>query len=884
MALCLLLTLLLYIFRDDIIGYVVKEVNKNLNAKVSVSRIDLTFWSSFPNLSVDFRNVFISDALPESTTKDTLLYSKLIRLKFNPVDIWNDDYNVKQVDIYPGTIHLKIDTAGQVNYNILKQSKDNSASKFKLNLQEVNFDRMHFSYDNQATGQYYETHIDDLNLNGEFTEKQFTLAAKSKLYIHSVKSENVTLLAHKPAAFDLSIEVDQEKNIFEIPDATIYISQLPFKLKGKIDPKKLRFDVSARQLKLQEVASKLSSQLDDIRNFEGQGFCNFDLKIEGENKKEVVPKTVCTFDIQNGSLREPSQKLRFSAISLNGKYSNEAGKEGEFLKLWNMRFNTASGPFQGEFLMTNFARPHYLGKAKGSLDMASIHGLFHIPYIEKITGNIDVNSQFDIRTITGASGKNELDVEKCNASLNLHEINASVVNDSRTFRSLNGFVGIEGDEAALQEIRVKIGNSDFRLNGIFQDIAPYVDKSGKLLANVDLQSTFINMHDLSSTNVKEKAQADAPRGFVLPDNIDGTVLLNIGQLKYDTHKFNQLRSNLKVGARKMTLSQLSLENAQANIAGNLSVEENSPEILLLRSDVTSSNIYFKNLFQEWNNFDQEVIKENNISGRAHVDMTFQAPFDMRSGIIKNAIVSKVHVKITDGALKNVSTFKSITESLKSKSFKSVAEGLKSISTGMIMNQRQINEFEKKMLDLKFQTLENTLLIQNGRLEIPLMEIKSSALDIEAFGSHSFDNQIDYHFAFRFRDLKPKNAQTEFGVVEDDGTGVRIFMRMHGTTENPIIEWDTEAKKEQAKENREAAKKEALSILKTEFGFRKGDTTIGIYKPIKKPTEELQIDFSNSKDEPVIEPKQESEFKKKMKNRIQKLKESSKGEEVEFDVD
>lgn len=886
LGLCLLLTLLLYVFKDDIIHYVVKEVNKSLNAKVKVSRIDLTFWSSFPNLSVDFRNVFISDALPEATVKDTLLYSRLISLKFNPLDVWNENYDVKKVEIHPGTIRLKIDTAGNVNYNILKASKDTTASKFNLMLEEVDFSKIKFSYENAATGQSYQTNIDHLGLTGEFTEKRFTLEAKSKLYIDHVKSENVTLLANKPAAFDIAIQVDQEQEIFEIPRATVYISQLPFQLKARIDPKKLHFDVSARKLKLQEVASKLSSQLDEVRNYDGHGFCNFDLKVDGENKKEVVPNMVCTFDIQNGSLREPTQKLRISGISLNGKYSNEAGKRGEFIKLWNMRFNTASGPFQGEFLMTDFSLPHYQGKARGNLDLASIHGLFHIPYIDKITGNLDVNSQFDIQTNLAANGKQSLDVRKCTASMNMKEINASVVNDSRNFRSLNGFVGIEGDEAALQEIRVRIGGSDFKLNGIFQDIAPYIEKSGKLLANVDLQSSFIDMHDLSSTNVKEKAEVHAERGFVLPDNIDGTVLLNVGQLKYDSHKFNQLRSNLKVSGRLFTFSQLSLENAQANINGSLVVSETSPEILVVRSAISSNNIYFKNLFREWNNFDQDVIQENNISGKAHVDMDFLAPFDMRSGIQKNAVVSRIHIKITDGALKSVSTFKAITESLKTKSFKTFAEGFKSLSTGMILKQKDVNEFEKKLLDLKFQTLENTLLIQNGRLEIPLMEIKSSALDIETFGWHTFDNQIDYHFAFRFRDLKAKTSQTqsEFGIIQDDGTGVRIFMRMRGTTDNPIIEWDNEAQKEQTQENREAAKKEALSILKTEFGFRKGDTSISIYKPIKQPTEELQIDFSNSKEEPAVEQKKESEMKKKMKEKIRKLKESTKEEEVEFDVD
>lgn len=871
-GLCLTISLLLYIFKDDIINYVVKEVNKNLNAKVTVSKIDLTFWATFPNVSLDFKDVFIQDALPNATKRDTLLYSDLVRLKFNPIDLWNEKYDVKRAEIHPGTIQLKVDSKGKVNYDLVKKSKSSAKSKFKLKLKEVQFDQIKFAYSNQATGQFYKTKVNQLNLSGEFTEKKFTLNAKSDLYINSLKSESIALLTNKPAEFDLQIKVNQEKNTFELPKTILLISKLPFQVSGFVNPQQIKFDISAKKLRLEEVASKLSNQLDQINTFEGQGFFNFYLKIAGKNDKKVVPKMICNFDVQNGSLREPEQKLKFTGINLKGKYSNEAGKNAEFLKLWNLKFNTSSGPFQGEFLLTNFTLPHYEGKAKGNVDLASIHGLFHLPQIDQITGNLDINSQFDIQTVQDESGQNELDFVKCSASLNLQNINASVINDTRTFKSLNGFVGIEGDEAAVQDIRVKIGKSDFKLNGIFQEIAPFIDKKGKLIANVDLQSNFIDVEDLSSKHVEKGVRIEAEKAYVLPNNIDGTVLLNIGQLKYEKHLFNQLKSNLTVDERLLTFKELTLQNANATVNGELIIEETSPEYLVLQSVLESNNIYFKPLFQEWNNFDQEVITENNIAGKAHINLQFKAPFDLRSGIIKNAIVAKAHISITDGALKSVSTFKSITESLKTSPVR------------FLLKKRNINDFEKKLLDLRFQTLENTIVIQNGKLEIPLMEIKSNALDIETFGWHTFDNQIDYHFAFRFRDLMTVERETEFGIVEDDGTGLMIFMRMHGTTDKPIIEWDQKAKKEQAKENREAAKKEALSILKTEFGFRKNDTTIGVYQPIKKPTEELRIDFNNTKETPTPEEPKESELKKKMREKINKLKESTKEEEIEFEVD
>ena len=870
-GLFLLISAAIAIFKDDIINYVVASVNKNLNAKVAVDKIDLTFWASFPNLSVDFEKVLISDSINSVQQTDTVLYSELIRLKFNPMDVWAGKYELKKLEVHPGTIQLKIDKNGRENYNIIKESKEEGESKFNFKLEKVTFENIRFVYANQVTGQTYTSLVDELELKGEFNEKEFTLAAKSDLFVNEIKSEKIVLLKNKPASFDIEIEVNTEKSTFEIPNATLIVSKLPFQLKGKVTPNEIKFNISANQLKLEEVASKLSSQLDQIQEFNGQGFLNFNLILQGDNQKNSPLAIGCKFDIKNGSLLEPTQKLKFTNIYLNGEFSNYKGKGNEFIKLSDLRFNTISGPFQGEFLLTNFAKPHYVGKAKGSIDLKSIHALFHIPYIDQIDGNLGLTGQFDLRTDLDAAGESSLQIVKANAELNLKQINVSVLNDTRAFKSLNGMVSLDGNEAALQEIQVKIGQSDFQLNGFFQNISAYVSKKGALLANVDLKSQFVDAKDLSSESVSEKVDIQAERAFILPDDIEGTALLHIGQLKYETHNFNQLQSNMRIAKRVLTFDNLSLQNSGASIRGNAEIKEIKPEILLISTNVSSDNIYFKNLFKEWNNFDQEIIKEDNISGKAHIDLTFQAPFDMRSGIEKNAIISKIYIKIQDGALKNVSTFKSITESLKSSSAK------------LVLGKRNIDALENKLLDMKFDVLENTIMIRNGRLEIPEMTIKSNVLDISTSGWHTFENQIEYHFMFRLRDLKMYEKDSEFGIVEDDGTGFKIFMVMSGTTDNPIIKWDDLAKKEQAKENREAAKKDAMSILKTEFGIKKGDTTIQRYQQTKKPTEEIKIDFNNTQESPEVEQKKESEMKRKLREKMNKLKNSAKEEEVEFDV-
>ena len=163
-----------------------------------------------------------------------------------------------------------------------------------------------------------------------------------------------------------------------------------------------------------------------------------------------------------------------------------------------------------------------------------------------------------------------------------------------------------------------------------------------------------------------------------------------------------------------------------------------------------------------------------------------------------------------------------------------------------------------------------------------MVINSSALDITTEGTHSFDNIVDYKFAFRLRDLKIARDESEFGEVIDDETGIRLYVRMYGPMDNPTIVWDGQSKKEQAKENREEAKKEAMSILKSEFGLFKKDSTVKGYEPkVKPPHEELRLNFDKEETiDPVEEKKRTNKTLEKLREKTKKLKQQQEKEKEE----
>lgn len=862
-GLIILITAFLYLFKDKIISVVVSEINTHLNAPVDVKEVDIAFWGSFPSLSVDFEHVFIKDSYKNATQKDTLLYSDRIRLKFNPIDLWNKNYHVKAIEVSPGTLQIKTNRKGEGNYNILKSDTTSANENFEMRLKSIALNDFRIIYSNKTSNQYYSAKIANSELYGDFSASKFLMNAAGSMLVKNAKSGQISFIRNKQLEFNFGINVNQEKGSVEIKEAVVNFSGLPFEINGIVNPDSLNFNVQSKNIELEDLVNELSlGATSDVNKFKGSGDISFNLDIKGAMETTAPIAVNCDFGIEKGELTEPYQNSKIQDIQLQGKFSNEKGPGKEFLELKNMRFKTAGGPFKGNVRLTDFDNPKINGKATGNVDLQIANALFHFPHVDQIKGSVLVNTEFEIES-NGSTG--EIKVDKCDGDVLMKRMVLKLKDDKRLFQNINGNVFLRGDEAGIENASLKVGSTDLRIDGVFRNIYNYLNAKSPLQTEVEIEGNYVKIEDLGTTSKQEKIEGE--RVFALPNDIRGSVNLTVGTMDYEKHRFEHLLGKMNIQNRRLHFPQISLVNAEALISGALIIEEKSPEIFTITAQVATNNLKFRPMFKEWDNFQQNVITDQNISGRAQADLYFFAPFDLRSGILLKSIESRLNMKVFDGHLKNVQSFKDITESLKTTSGK------------LVLGKKNIDLLEQKLKDISFKTLENSILIKNGVITIPKMHIGSSALDMDLSGMHSFENEIDYRFVFRFRDLLNAEKDSEFGEVVDDGTGIKIFMRMHGTLDNPIIEWDKTSRKEQAKENREEAKKDAKSILKSEFGLYKNDTTVKKYVPEEVPKEELKIHFGPSTKEEFNEVKKQKKDSK-LKKTLRDWKDQQKQEEEE----
>lgn len=865
----LLISALLLIFKDDIKAYALEEANKYLNKRVHIGYIDVGIWKTFPDLTLSFDDVLVHSRFDTLQTMDTAVYAKKINLRFNVIDFFSSKYDVHRIDINHAKLYLKILEDGRVNYDFLKPSDEDSNTPFEFNLKNINLSETDFSYVNESTQQFYTGYFNDLKLQGSFNEKQFVLDAKTNFKVKSIQSKSLTLIENQDAKCDILIQMDQINNVFEIKSADLSINKLPFLVKGKVSNDSLDFYIGAKNLNLAEVAKNFTLQeLNVVDDINGKGRVNFELFIKGSNEKTAAPAINAKFDIVDGSLSDNGFEL--SKINVVGSYSNGVLDRHEVLSLSTLKFHTLNEDFDGQLVITDFDKPRMKGRADGILDLKAIHRLFGPFSMQHLSGNIEMKGDFDVRLNQPKFNQKDITIYDLRASLKLNNITAQFFNDERKLSVKNGNITIRNQFAGITDLSLALNQSSLVLDGEFNHLADYFKGAGNLTVDANISSDALYLDDLSKTN----EQVKKTKTWLLPDNINGNIVLALKKVEYSGHAYTGINGKMSFGKHQLVFPIIEGVSAGTKVKGKLKITEERPMCLVVETTLNSDAVSFKPLFKEWNNFDQNVITSDNIRGQAAIHLDFKGPFDLyEEKIIKEAFDVRARVRISDGALINVQTFKEITNSLRGSGAK------------LLISKAKIDDFESKLLNLKFDSFENDFIIKDGVITIPKMTIHSNAIDLNLEGTHSFENDIDYSFDFRFREIKG-SQNSQFGDVVDDGTGFRIFLKMFGTIDNPSFTWDKEAKKAVKEEQREQAKDDLKSALKTGFGINKKDTTITELKTDAPKEEKIIMDFGKGNDEDDLDPAQKKKKKNALQRKIDQWKKENEEEkpqsEFEFD--
>lgn len=828
---CLSLIALLFIYEDEVKSAIVGELNKHLKAEVKIDpkNIDLTILKTFPDCSIQFKNLLMLEALPVRN-RDTLLFAGQLNLHFNIKDLWNKNYQIEKIKLKDALVKLRVSKEGDPNYIFWKKSENQSPQSpatTQFNLELISIEDCKLSYKNKKTLFKTTLNINNLSFKGHFMEDNFEMSSDAKLYVEEIVQGKTNYLREKNCEFSVGLDVSDDS--YTLKQAKINLNKLGLELSGEFNfsdsLERANIKYNAPNLDISSLLSLLPENFKGkISDYESSGnfYASGTVRYLGKNSYSLVSD----FGIKKGQISYKPTSASASNVNVEGylNYSNSAS----VLNLKNIHLNLNSDEINGNCLINNFSDPYLKFSAQASTRLENIINFWPMDTLSLLKGNLQIDTEVE-GLLSALKGQTFTDKVRLQLEAKVSALEAQFKGDEKIYAVENCLIKAKEREIEVQDLKLKRGSSDVTLNGKIPGVFNYIlDRKSPLIINGNLYSTNLQLEDFMSEG--KKSGTTSSNTSLIPSNVNFKLNATIHKFNFGKFEAKSITGEIEIKHQKAIVTDMKLQTMEGEAEINAYADNSKTNRLdvVLQSNLKEINI--SELFQQLNSFGQTTLTEKNIKGLASAGIEFSGRWDNNLVSDPKSIQATCNLTIDRGELNDFKPLLSLSKFLDIEELKGV----------------------------KFSSLQSNIEIRNSTITIPKTQIKNSALDIDVWGSHTFDNKIDYHIQLlisQYLAKKRKKQDSEFGPVENDPDNKQsAFILITGTLDDPKITFDRKGYKAKIKSDINQEKKNMKQLLKEEFHLFKKDSTL-------KKTKKEETTFELEKPESST-PKKGLELKKK----------------------
>lgn len=823
-------------YNSEIQQFVISQINKQIEVKVSIKSSELSVWSKFPYISLVLNDAvarstdgFNAEDFPEQST-DTLFTASRIYLQFNLFDIIKKNYRIRKVHAVKGNVNIFIDTEGKNNYSIFRKTESEESKESALNiaLDGVKLSDFSWKFINRAKKINSKGQITDVILKGKFSQNNFSLNSLTSVFIDHFTRESIEYA--NLVNLKTRIILDVRDTVFTISRGDLMINDLKLKTGGKIitgEKTILDLQLAGEKLDIKSLLSILPIDKEILKKYSPSGNVGILAKINGEISSTSVPSIKAAFKLRDGKVFLADRNSFINGIDLKGTFSNGTLRNASTSRLNLDEFSVSYGnnSLKGNLGLSNFKSPFISASLSGKIMAVDVSGILNMENLKLENGEIlpdlKINialssfSDFSLERIssTGLSGKIEF-----------KGISGRIPMSDVPLDQLDGALKLENG-TWFPVFSMKMGKNKLSANLVVNYLWEYmVSGSGIPVIEGDIDGRYLNITDFfPKTNESDSLY------FQLPDSIYLNLHCNIDSFRYGKFTAGRLETWFRYDPGLLSVYSLSMQTLKGSFSAQGLLRSEKDDNLLLKASGNLKNIDINQLFYVCNNFYQDFIVSDNLKGLVSGKIVYSGHISPQLDLITKGLVVESDFTIENGELIN---FEPITE----------------LSTYVELSELQ---------HIKFSTLKDTILIHDEKVYIPQMDINNSAFNISVSGTHGFDDYFEYKIKLSLSELlakkirKPKKESDEFGVIEDDGAGrSNVYLSIIGTSDDFKVKYDKKEAIINLKTGLQEEKKNLKLILKEELGLFKKDSLNSKTNNTSKGNPVFKMDWDDENSLPI----------------------------------
>jgi hypothetical protein len=753
LLLLILLIILPFVFREKIKDLAIKEANKMLKADLALGKFDLTFISTFPNMTLVFEDLSL-------TGRDEFEGVKLVdigRFEAN-LGFWSvirgDEIEISSIALIDPKFDVRVLEDGTANYDIVKSEteikeefpdEDIESTPFNLTLSHYEIVNAHIRYDDIPGNMFAQLVNLNHEGNGDLSLDVVDFKTKTSIEQLTYKMDGVNYLNEVDFGLlmDILIENSPDNMKFTLQENELKLNALTLSFDGFYQ---LSDDFHDMDIKLNADRTSFKDLLSLIPVFYHTGYESMvssgSLSMKGFVKGKMDDTNLPAFDfstnITNASINYPDAPSSIDGISIKAGATFPGGSDFDRTVLNVSEFKAA---FAGNtldmdlYMSTPISDPYLRSKILANVDFKK---LGEVMPIEGQTFNGILISNLNIDGKMSALENEDYEAFKAEGSLALMQFHYESDDFKEGFDIDSMLFEFSPQSLRLKGLTGKMGDTDFSMHGDIDNYMDYIFKDEKLHGTFNYHSNVLDLDalmpetengeatttDISGKTTVESAATEAVEPIRIPDNIDFELNTTIGKLLYDNMDITTISGKVILRDETMHLENLSLNMLEGKIGLNGKYNTYKRENPSIDFSYKLENIDIKGLADHFSTVQRMAPVAKHARGKISSDFTLSA--DVKSDF--EPIYSTMN---GGGAL--------FTRSVQLVDF----AALDRLSQAIEISSIQDATFRNLNIDFEFS---------EGKIHTKPFNVRLGNIDTRIEGSTSFEQEIDYKMLLNI----PKN--------------------------------------------------------------------------------------------------------------------------------
>ncbi len=851
----ILLIIIPIIFKDEIKEMVIKEVNKSLKAELSVGDFDLTFISTFPNMTIELIDTKLIGL--NEFKGVTLADIKSVRAHVGFWDVVSgSDLEIDEIHITEPKFDVRVLQSGLANYDIVKSEEEmtpeelEEPSNFSLALHEYSITNGTINYSDDASNM----HAKIVNLNhsgyGDLTADVIDFKTNTSMDELTFDMDGISYLAavKTDAVVNLLMEFKENSSKYTLKDNEIKLNALAFSINGFYEMLENKDNMD---LKLDASKATFKDFLSLIPTFYQSGYesmvtsgnLTLDAHVKGELDDKNTPGWDANMAVSNASIKYPDLPGKISNIQMKAGSKFPGGENLDKMTVDVTKFyakfdqNTLDANLSLRNLMTD---PFIQSKILANINLASLKNYIPMAEGESYSGILDAD--VNIKGRMSSLEKEDFEAFTAEGFFTLSKMlykspdlpdDVAIEKMKFTFSPKN---------LALNELNATMGKSDFAMSGAIDNYFGYFLRDEVLKGNFSFNSNYLDLDKLvpasETTEAEtETAATEATEPVLIPANIDFNLLTDIKTLRYNGMDIKNVKGGVTLREEVATLDNLTMNTMGGTVGlkGNYNTKNHAKPKMDIGFSLKEVDIN-----QLATNF---LTIEKLAPITKHAFGNISANFNMNTDLTASfePILSSIN------CLGDLSS-----NSLTVKGFKNL-EKLESVTKLKNISNQTINNFKTKFK------------IQDGKISLTPFNVNLGKIGTDVSGYTTLDQKMDYDLKMNVpkdqipagiineveKAMKQINAMVPQLKLADLPAFIPVKVKMIGDVKDPKITTDFKEAVMKATGNfkdniKETIKDTITNVIKEQVGNAKEE--------IEKQKQKILADAQKEADKIVAEAK------------------------------